>query len=101
MNGYSLMADSYRTAAAQGKIDKDTAEKKARLFDFLAGCDQEDIYNLFDSTAFNEIAKDYMRRTVKELTEEGTIDQEQGQAVRNRFALLFDELTAEEITKGG
>lgn len=95
MNGFTLMADSYRKAAAGG--DKE-AEKKARLYDFLGTCDEEDFYTLFDSTAFNEIAKDYMRVAVKHLIDNGTIDDEQGRAVRNEYAFLFSEITAKEIS---
>lgn len=73
------------------------AEKKCRVYDFLATCDQEDFCNMFDSSAFNEISKSYMRLAVKELTDEGTIDEEQAKAVRNRFSLLFDEKQAHEV----
>ena len=38
-----------------------------------------------------------MRRAVKELTDEGTIDEEQAKAVRNRYSLLFDEIQADEV----
>ena len=65
--------------------------------DFLATCDDTDICNMFDSSAFNEIAKSYLRIAVRELTDEGTIDEEQAQAVRNRFSLLFDEKQAHEV----
>ena len=97
MNGYKVLADSYRKAAEQGKVEKAQAEKHARVLDFLATCDDEDINALFDSSAFNEISKSYMRRAVTELIEEKVIDEEQGQAVKNRFSLLFDEMTAKEI----
>ena len=97
MNGFELMSESYREAAEKGIITQATADKKCRIYDFLATCDDEDICNMFDSSAFNEIAKSYMRRAVKELVEEGTIDEEQGMAVRNEFRLLFDEIQAHEI----
>lgn len=97
MNGFVLMADSYRRAAAQGEISKETAEKKTRIYDFLGTCDTDDFYILFDSSAFNEISKSYMRRAVKELIEEKVIDEEQGQAVKNRFSLLFSEMTAKDV----
>lgn len=97
MNGYKVMADSYRKAAEEGQISREQVEKDCRIFDFLATCDNEDICRLFDSTAFNEIAKSYMRLAVKELVEEGVIDEEQGQAVRNRFSLLFSEKTAKDV----
>ena len=97
MNGFQLTSDSYRKAAEQGKISKNYADKKCKVLDFLATCDDEDICNMFDSSAFNEIAKSYLRIAVRELTDEGTIDEEQAQAVRNRFSLLFDEKQAHEV----
>lgn len=100
MNGFILMAESMRKAAAEGTINTVEAEKKARIYEFLATCDTDDIYTLFDSTAFNEIAKDYMRTAVRHLIDKGTIDDEQGKAVRNEYAFLFSEKTAKEISEG-
>ncbi len=97
MNGFKLMADSYRKAAEEGKISKEQADSDIRIFDFLGTCDDDDFYKLFDSSAFNEIAKSYMRLAVKELVSEGTIDEDQGKAVRNRFSLLFDEKQAKDV----
>lgn len=97
MDGFKLMAESYRKAAKQGILGKEEAGKIARAYDFLAGCDLEDLFNLFDSSAFNEIAKSYMRLAVRELVEEGTIEEEQGRAIRNRFSLLFDEKKSKEV----
>lgn len=99
MNGFKLMADSYRKVAEEGKISKEQADKVCRIFDFLSTCDDDDFYKLFDSSAFNEIAKSYMRLAVKELISEGTIDEDQGKAVRNRFSLLFDEKQAKDVCK--
>lgn len=100
MNGFTLMADSLRKAAGEETITNVEAEKKARIYDFLATCDTDDIYTLFDSTAFNEIAKDYMRAAVKHLIDNGTIDDEQGTAIRNEYAFLFSEKNAKEISEG-
>lgn len=99
MNGYKIMADSYRLAAEQGKISKEQADQNCRLFDFLASCSKSDIYTLADSGAFDEIARAYMQEAVKQLVNEGTITEEQGQAVRNRFAALYDEMAAEQVCK--
>ena len=99
MNGFSLMADSYRKAAESGKISKEQADWDCRLFDFLATCNHADICRLFDSSAFNEIAKSYLRLAVAELVDEGAIEDEQARAVRNRFSLLFDEKKAGEVCK--
>lgn len=99
MNGYILMAESYRKAAGEGKADAGEAERKARLYDFLGACTDNDIYTLFDSTAFNEIAKAYMRKAVARLIDNGTIDAEQGQAVRNEYAYMFSIMTAKEVSE--
>lgn len=97
MNGFKIMADGYRKAVSEGKINKDQADKNIRVLDFLGFCDQDDIYKLFDSGAFNEIAKSYMNLAVKELINEAVIDEKQGEAVRSRFSLLFDEKKAKQI----
>lgn len=89
MNGFNLMADSIR------KVDGN--EKKAKVYDYLATCDQDDIYTLFDSTAFNEVSKQYLRVALKRLTDSGTITEEQATAVRNEVARLYEDKTAREI----
>ena len=96
MNGYKLLSESYKKSAEEGNISKEEAAKHTRVYDFLASCDLDDIFILYDSSAFNEIAKSYIRIAAKELIEEGAIDEEQGRAIRNRFSLLFDEKTAKE-----
>lgn len=88
MNGFTMMADTYR---------KSGGKRKAELYDFLAKCSDEDICDLFDSTAFNEIAKGYLRLAVRELVENGELNEEQGQAVRNEFSFLFSEKTAKDV----
>jgi len=90
MNGFTILADAYRKAGD---------EKRARVYDFLGSCDTDDFYALFDSTAFNEISKDYLRASVKRLIDAGTIDEEQGQAVRNEYAYMFSIMTAKEVSE--
>lgn len=97
MNGFKLMSDSYREALAKGEVTQEEAEKKCKAYDFLSTCSQDDFYNLFDSSAFNEIAKSYLRIAVKELISEGKINEEQGKAIRNRFSVLFDEKQAKDV----
>ena len=55
MNGYELLASSYRLLLKRGEIAEDEAAKKIRVYDFLATCDKEDIYTMVDSSAFNDI----------------------------------------------
>lgn len=97
MNGFVMMADSYKSAIKQGKFKEEEVSSKIRLYEFLGTCSGDDFFDLFDSSAFNEIAKSYMRLAIKELVAEGTIDEDQGKAVRNRFSLLFDEKRAKEV----
>lgn len=88
MNGYKILADAHRKAGQ---------EHKAALFDFLGDCTQEDICTLFDSSAFNEIAKGYLRRALSDLQDDNTINSEQAEAIRARHAGLFDEMQARQV----
>ena len=80
MNGFQIMAETLR---------KNGQERKAELYEFLGGCTDEDINTLFDSSAFNEIAKGYLSRACDELEQEAK--------VRRRFALLFSEIAAKDV----
>lgn len=100
MNGFQIMADSYHMAAEQGQISKEEANKKCKAYDYLANCDQEDIYNLFDSSAFNDICKSYLRKAADQLEGEGVLDEEQNAKICRRMNLLFSETTAKEVCEG-
>ncbi len=50
MNGYTMMADSYRKLMNDGTIDKDSAEKSIRIYEFLATCDKDDLCQMVDSS---------------------------------------------------
>ena len=88
MNGFKVLADAYR---------KNSQDHEADLMDFLSECTDDDFYKLFDSYAFIEICMSYIRKAVKELNSEGTLDDEQAVAVRNRVNILFSEVTAKEV----
>ena len=109
MNGFALMADSYRKYLQSQGYDKETgiefcdnspevrdAERKVRIFDFLATCDDDDFYTLFDSSAFNEIAKDYFRMALKK----AGVDDETRSNVMNEFRFLLSEKTAKQVCEG-
>lgn len=96
MNGFEVTADTYREMAAKGECSQEQADRICKAYDFLATCDQEDFCTLFNSTAFNDITKAYLRTAVDELTKEGEITAEQGKAVLRRLSLLFDEMTAQQ-----
>lgn len=98
MNGFSMMSNSYKNLIEKCVIDKCTAEKKIRIFDFLATCDEDDISSLFNSGAFNEIVRAYVDRSVNSLvTQDELLSEEQAQNVKNRLEYLFDMVTAKEI----
>lgn len=65
MNGYEMMADSYRQLVKQGKIDKETADREIRVYDFLATCDSDDLCRMVDSSAFNDIIRAYLKMAVQ------------------------------------
>ncbi len=109
MNGFALMADSYRKYLQSQGYDKEAgasfcedspevrdAERKVRIFDFLATCDDDDFYTLFDSSAFNEIAKDYFRMALKQ----AGVDDETRSNVMNELRFLLSEKTAKKICEG-
>ena len=88
MNGYKVLADAHRKAGQEHEAD---------LLDFIGKCSPDDICFLFDSSAFNEIAKAYVRRAVSELQDDKTLTSEQAEAVRARHSGLFDEMQAKQV----
>lgn len=97
MNGFQMLADSYRKAAVEGKVTAEQADKECKVLDFLATCDDDDFYHLFDSSAFNEIMMSYVRRAVNNVSD---LTDEQRMAVRNEVNMLLSEFTAKEICEG-
>ena len=91
--GYKVLAATTRQMAKAGKMDPAAAEKKARLYDFLATCDKADIYALFDSSAFNSIVQGYVAAMLDEWPE---TEEETKEAAREDLARLFDTMTAEQ-----
>lgn len=93
MNGYEMTADSYRQLVKQGKIDKETADREIRVYDFLATCDSDDLCRMVDSSAFNDIIRAYLKwlsrvRTLTRTQEKRWSDSSVGCSMkrqRNRF----------------
>ncbi|MCR5586096.1 MAG: hypothetical protein K6F77_01005 [Lachnospiraceae bacterium] len=101
MNGYEIIADSYRSLIKKETDEKTKIEleKKIKILDFLATCDAEDKCYLFDSSAFNDIFKGYTNKVVGNLLKNEDINQEQADRLRNSFSSILDEISAEEALK--
>lgn len=93
MNGYTMMADSYKMLMEQGKIDKKTAEKSIRIYEFLATCDNDDLCQMVDSSAFNDIIRAFLKMAVVN----AELEEEQQDRVLNQLRWIFDEKSAKEV----
>lgn len=97
MNGYTLMAESYRKLMNEGKIEKEVAEKEIRIYEFLSDCSEEDLCSLVDSSAFNDIIRGYLKLAV----DSADIDEKSKDKVLNQLRWIFDEKQAEEVLTNG
>lgn len=96
MNGFLVMADEYRELMKRGRIDKETAEKEIRVYDFLGTCDSDDLCRMVDSSAFNDIIRAYVEMAVKN----ADIDEDSRDKVVGQLRWLFDEKTAKQVLEG-
>lgn len=93
MNGYKMLADSYRKFLNDATADQDDIKIRIKALDFLAKCDKATIYALFDSSAFNDIVKGYVSMIAdneKELTGE------QRSHIKGRIEGLFDSVSSKQ-----
>ena len=93
MNGFKMMADSYRELVKQGKLSESDARREIEIYEFLATCSQDDIYRLVDSSAFNDIIKAFCRKALKC----AEVDHDTENRVMNELRWLFDTMGARQV----
>lgn len=96
MNGYKMTADGYRKLLGNSKLDQADIESNIKTLDFLAACTKEDIYNLFNSGAFNYICMGYVEMALNDFKE---IDEELKDRIINYVRYKFDTVTAKQAEK--
>lgn len=97
MSGYKLMAESYRKQL-DSDLDEESIVKinqKIKGYEFLATCCNAEVYDLFDSGAFNSICKGYFR---KAMINSG-IDPDKIRDVLYEFSDLLEFMSAEQADK--
>ena len=69
MNGYQFQADAYRKYLEQNpnEENKEYMERIIKVNEFLSVCTKEDIEELYNSSAFNEITKAYVKKAMQNL----------------------------------
>lgn len=94
MNGYKMSADSYRIL--KKRDPKADVDSNIKVLDFLATCTQEDIYNLFNSSAFNHICLGYVEMALNDFKE---LDDDTKDRIINHVRYMFDTEGAKQAEK--
>lgn len=93
MNGYQMTADSYRTLLEREQnIDRASIESKIKALDFLATATEEERLELFNSSAFNDVVKGYLKMAVDNME----LEDEVRQGLLNELRYLFDTVGAKQ-----
>ena len=91
MNGYKMTADAYKEA--KKRDPKLNVDSNIKTLDFLATCTEEDIQNLFNSSAFNNICMGYVKMALNDFNE---LDEELKDRIINHVRYKFDTITANQ-----
>ena len=62
MNGFKIIADSYRKLIKTNQIDKEDAKSYIKVYDFLSTCSDKEKEILFTSSAFNDMIKELINK---------------------------------------
>lgn len=95
MNGYQLQADSYRVYLEQhpNEENKESMERTIKVNGFLATCTKEEIEELYNTGAFNEITKAYAKKAMANLG----FKEKEVEAVQDEIRWLHDTVGAGAI----
>lgn len=93
MNGFSIIANSYKLLVEQGEMTEEQAQRSIKIYEILAGCDKDDFCQMVDSAAFNDIIRAFLTKAIKG----AKLDKISEDKVMNELHYLFDDLSAKEI----
>ncbi|MEE1154060.1 MAG: hypothetical protein UH241_02785 [Acutalibacteraceae bacterium] len=93
MNGFAIMADSYKSLVKRGEMTEEQAKRSIEIYEFLATCTQSDICQMIDSSAFNDIIRAFLTKAIKG----AELDKKSKDRVMNELRYLFDDLSAKEV----
>ena len=88
--GYKIAANTHRLMLQKEELTKEERkdyERKVRIYDFLADCEDTDIPLLFDTGAFYEIAVQYAKTAMRQA---GISEKERDLAIKEMRGLFFD-----------
>lgn len=93
MNGFAIMADSYKLLVEQGEMTEEQAKRSIEIYEFLATCNQDDFCKMVDSSAFNDIIRAFLTKAIKG----AELDKKSNDRVMNELRHLFNDLSAKEV----
>jgi hypothetical protein len=109
MNGYQLMADSYKKMLeekrySEGVVNITEMERRIRVLDLLAKFEHDDKYFAFESSMFNNIYKGYVSIAIDNIIKKGTdAEKKSAETIRdvllNEARLVLEEVSAKDAEK--
>ena len=93
MNGFSIIANSYKLLVKQGELTEEQAKRSIEIYEFLSTCNQDDFCKMVDSSAFNDIIRAFLTKAIKS----AELDEISEDKVMNELRYLFDDLSAKDV----
>lgn len=111
LNGYSVMAESYRKLLAQekkkpgmNKEELEELEAHIRVYETLASFEKNDKFLAFDSSMFNDICIGYVKAALRNIEANGSRQEREAanrlySVLPGTITALFDTTPSEEVVK--